>query len=126
MARGDNVSESAVNTDSLPLFVFGTLRRGEPNHRLLAGRYVSVRPAVLPGYAIVGPLMIARVPGGVVAGELFDLDPARRDETRAAIDRLEGIGPGETVGDWYRRERVTVEVDGGPREAFAYVAADSA
>lgn len=106
--------------ERLPLFVFGTLRRGECNHHYLAGRYVECVPAVLPGYAVVDELMIAPRPGREVPGELFTLDPDRYVETLRGCDDLEEIPPGTLAGDWYRRAVVTVRTEEGEVRAWAY------
>lgn len=108
-----------------PLFVFGTLRRGEWNHHYLAKRFDRVLPAVLPGFRRRGTLMIERGDGGEVAGELFFLVPEKYDETLRECDRLEGIPPGKLVGESYRRILVTVETADGPFEAWCYPAADT-
>lgn len=106
----------------LPLFVFGTLRRGECNHdAYLAGHYLRVTPARLPGYGVVGELMIAPVPSSVVPGELFELDPATYQRVLAHCDELESIVPGTRSGPEYVREIVTVETDQGPVVAWVYV-----
>jgi len=76
------VSQANRAVGRLPLFVFGTLRRGHRNHHYLAGRYVSVVPALLPGYQRLHELMIVRASGGVVDGELFELTPEIYDTTR--------------------------------------------
>ena len=107
--------------DCLPLFVFGTLRRGQRNHHLLDGRYERVLPARLRGFAKIELLMIARENGACVEGELYFL---RRDlyaETMCDCDHLEGIRPGNEVGPEYRRLRVTVETAEGNISAWAYV-----
>jgi gamma-glutamylcyclotransferase (GGCT)/AIG2-like uncharacterized protein YtfP len=111
--------------ERLPLFVFGTLRRGEPNHHLLAGRYARMRPARLHGFSKLHPLMIRAQADGIVAGELYFL---RREAYAAALrecDDLEGIAPGEMAGASYRRLRVTVETPEGPVAAWAYVHPES-
>jgi gamma-glutamylcyclotransferase (GGCT)/AIG2-like uncharacterized protein YtfP len=105
----------------LPLFVFGTLRRGEPNHHYLAGRYVRVLPAVLSGYARRHPLMIDVQEGGEVDGELFFLDDSRYGDTLAGCDDLEGIPPGQLVGAEYQRQQVQVRTAEGTFSAWAYV-----
>lgn len=106
---------------SLPLFVFGTLRRGEPNHHYLDGFYDGVVPAVLPGYGRVAPLMIAAQPGSEVIGELFFLTAARYEQTLAGCDELEEIPPGKLVGHEYERRLVTVSTSAGELAAWAYV-----
>lgn len=114
-----------MSVRQLPLFVFGTLRRGERNHHYLDGHYVRRTPAVLRGFARRHELMIVEAPGGVVDGELYDLAPAEYDATLAHCDELEGIPPGAVVGPEYRRKCVTVETDAGAVEAWAYVHPDT-
>lgn len=107
--------------ERLPLFVFGTLRRGHCNHQYLAGHYDRVQPAVLRGYARLHELMIAPRAGGEVDGELFTLQPDDYDITLAHCDELEDIPPGQLVGHEYQRKRVRVETADGVVDAWAYV-----
>lgn len=111
--------------NQLPLFVFGTLRRGRRNHRLLEGRFERMLPAVLSDFRRLHPLMIVHSPGDEVDGELYFLRRDCYDETLAECDLLEGIPPGSMVGQRYRRLQVTVQTAEGPRSAWAYVAADT-
>jgi gamma-glutamylcyclotransferase (GGCT)/AIG2-like uncharacterized protein YtfP len=110
-----------MQSDRLPLFAFGTLRRGEENHHYIAGRYERVVIARLPGYAVVGPLMIDRSAGGTVTGELFFLRPGAYEAAMAGCDELEGVAPGQTRYTLYERKRVRVLTDVGPHDAWAYV-----
>ena len=110
-----------MQQEQLPLFAFGTLRRGEENHHYLAGRYERVLPARLPDFALVAPLMIDRSPGGSVPGELFFLRPGSYDATLADCDELEGITPRSSRYAIYERLRVRVLTDLGPHDAWAYV-----
>lgn len=105
----------------LPLFVFGTLRRGHRNHHYLDGLYDRMVPAELRGYQRLHELMIARHPGGVVDGELYSLNLDQYESTLAACDELEEIPPGTLVGHEYERKLVTVETMDGPIRAWAYV-----
>lgn len=116
--------------EPLPLFVYGTLRRGECNHDgYLAGRFVSVEPARLTDHARLvgshGYFVIRPDPGAVVTGELFFLTPANADETLERCDRLEEIPPGCLRGDWYMRRVVVVETADSRRRAWAYLEADA-
>jgi gamma-glutamylcyclotransferase (GGCT)/AIG2-like uncharacterized protein YtfP len=106
---------------SLPLFVFGTLRRGHVNHHYLEGRYASMIPAELHGYARLHPLMIAPAAGGIVDGELYTLDPARYAETLAGCDELEELVPGTLCGPEYERREVEVLTENGSVTTWAYV-----
>ena len=114
------MSENLPST-KLPLFVFGTLRRGHRNHHYLDGFYDRVILAWLDGYERLHELMIAERPGGVVDGELFQLTPAIYDQTMAGCDELEEIPPGQLVGHEYERKRVQVRTSEGQIEAWAYV-----
>ena len=110
-----------MEIERLPLFAFGTLRRGEANHRYLAGRYERVLSARLPDYSPVGPLMIDRSPGGLVSGELFFLRPGVYEAALADCDELEGVAPRNLRHAIYERRRVRVLTDAGEHEAWAYV-----
>lgn len=108
----------------LPLFVFGTLRRGEVNHRCLAGTYDRCLPATLHGFrrsvAAHGFPTIRPVAGEQVDGELFFIRPDLYDQTLRRCDVLEDLPPGELEGDYYRREPVTVETAEGKFTAWVY------
>jgi len=107
--------------ERLPLFVFGTLRRGHENHHYLDGHYERVIPANLLGYARRRPLMIALQESGLVEGELFYLKLNQYDTTLASCDELEEIPPGQLLGHEYERRRVTVVTSTGDVVAWAYV-----
>lgn len=109
-----------MTTDRLPLFAFGTLRRGEPNHHYLAGRYGRALAARLPDYAIVGALMIDDSPGAIVPGELFFPLPGCYDAVLADCDALEGVTPRQSRYAVYERRRVRVLTAIGAFDAWAY------
>jgi gamma-glutamylcyclotransferase (GGCT)/AIG2-like uncharacterized protein YtfP len=71
------------------VFVYGTLLRGESNHRILAAAQFLRVARTRPEYHLhdLGPYP-ALVPGGTTAivGEVYAIDAA----TLAALDRLEG------------------------------------
>ncbi len=76
-------------TTTTRVFVYGTLMRGEPNHRLLAGADYLGRARTEPAFELVDlGAFPAMVPGGrtAVSGEVYAVD----DPTLAALDRLEG------------------------------------
>jgi len=112
-------------TERLPVFVFGTLRRGHENHGILAERFEKVLPATLKGYARVPsshgyPLIDARE-GESVDGELYYLIAETYVETMIDLDNLEGLPPGKLVGEWYERIQVAVTTDDGDYLAWVYV-----
>lgn len=104
-----------------PLFVYGTLRRGEENHHYLAEHFARTIPAKLPGYERIHPIMIARKSDGVVEGELYFLKPDEYAATMAGCDELEELYPGQMIGRDYQRKLVTVTTDDGSFTAWAYV-----
>ncbi|MGQ0636204.1 MAG: gamma-glutamylcyclotransferase family protein [Planctomycetaceae bacterium] len=114
-------------TDSLPLFVYGTLRRGEVNHHLLAESYDRSLPATLRGYrrsvAAHGFPVILPATGQMVEGELYFPRPHDYLSTLSRCDVLEGILPGGLAGEHYRRKQVLAESTEGTFAAWAYVAA---
>ena len=107
--------------EQLPLFVFGTLRRGEPNHHYLAGQFLRMAPAVLSGYGKQHPLMIVPRERATVSGELYFVRPELWEQTIRRCDDLEGIAPGDESGFEYRRAQVTVRTPQGEVLAWAYV-----
>lgn len=112
-------------SDFLPLFVFGTLRRGEANHHCLAGSYERWLPATLSDFrrtvAAHGFPAIVASCGDQVAGELFFICRALFTETLGRCDALEDIPPGKLIGPYYRRAQVSVATPEGPFTAWAYV-----
>ena len=110
-----------MNVELLPLFVFGTLRRGQCNHHYLQGRYSRMTPAVLHGYGKRHPLMIVPRVGSSVPGELYEIRPDAWNQTIRGWDDLEGIGPGSERGTEYHRKKVTVVTPAGEVTAWAYV-----
>ncbi|MGE5193684.1 MAG: gamma-glutamylcyclotransferase [Deltaproteobacteria bacterium] len=109
----------------LPLFVFGTLRRGESNHHCLAGHYDRWLPATLCDFkrttAAHGYPQVVPSPGDHVTGELFFIRAADFDETLRRCDILEDLPIGHLVGPYYQRARVVVETAEGDFIAWAYI-----
>jgi gamma-glutamylcyclotransferase (GGCT)/AIG2-like uncharacterized protein YtfP len=128
MPPPDSPQDSSPQDSSpqLPLFAFGTLRRGHENHHFLAGRYLWVTSATLPGWrrgiAAHGFPAVTRDPTAVVEdGELFVLHPAVHADVLAEIDQLEDLPPGELVGPYYTRIPLPVVTGDGVRMAWVYV-----
>jgi gamma-glutamylcyclotransferase (GGCT)/AIG2-like uncharacterized protein YtfP len=119
--------------EQLPFFVYGTLRRGEGNHRLVQADLEDVREARLPGHVLyaqglpyIGP---SDSLGTVVVGDLLLIRPDWYGQALRALDRLEGYDPPRRA--MYVRTRVCAEFSGGPDnawlecDAWAYLGGDS-
>tara|TARA_R110002020_G_scaffold50716_2_gene143064 strand:+ start:11964 stop:12521 length:558 start_codon:yes stop_codon:yes gene_type:complete len=99
---------NALIKDNAPLFVYGTLRKGEKNHKMLEGAK-SLGELALRSFRRVdgdGPAIIPGDKNDSVDGELYDVDLKILKE----IDEYEG--------EEYIRELVELE-DGS--KAYAYV-----
>ena len=83
-----------------PLFVYGTLQRGQRNHRLLADQRFVGPAATGPGYRLFDlgayPGLVRDGRGSGVRGELFEVSECCLDE----LDDFEG------VPDLFTREEV--------------------
>ena len=69
---GDGVKQVVLAAEETPLFVYGTLRRGQPNHdRLRGARWLG--QASLEGACLydLGPFPMAIAAEGVVFGEVY-------------------------------------------------------
>ena len=102
------------------VFVYGTLKRGERNHGLVAPYLHRVLPGFVEGFRLYhlpwGPHRPYAYPGmvpgeGMVFGEVLFLRP----EALSLLDAL------EEEGEEYKRVRVRVETEEGPLEAWAYL-----
>lgn len=114
---------------TLPLFAFGTLRRGEPNHHYLDGTFERCLPATLRDFrretAAHGFPAVVRCPLAQVKGELFFIRPEVYDETLRRCDLLEDLPPGKLVGRYYRRMALTVNTAEGDFVAWVYADAST-
>lgn len=111
--------------ERLPLFTFGTLRRGEENHHYLAGRFERVLDATLPNFrrAIAAHGYPAATPakGDSISGELYFFSPYQYDDVLRDCDALEDLPPGKLVGEYYQRAALPVETVEGTITAWAYI-----
>jgi gamma-glutamylcyclotransferase (GGCT)/AIG2-like uncharacterized protein YtfP len=110
--------------ERLPIFVYGTLKKGE----ILAGGWphppLLVEPAIARGNLYdLGPYPALVDGSDAVLGELWHIPPEHFSETVAALDRIEHFGVGEV--DLYVRRIISVTLqDGTIRRAQAYFLAD--
>jgi gamma-glutamylcyclotransferase (GGCT)/AIG2-like uncharacterized protein YtfP len=103
------------------LFVYGTLKRGQRNHRAIERSRFFGEARTAPQFTLHDLLWYpAMVLGGTtsVAGELYDVD----DATLAVVDRIEGhptyykrIGIPLLGGDIVAGYVFRLSVDGAPR-----------
>jgi len=96
------------------LFVYGTLKRGQRNHRLLADQRFVRNARTVRGYRVYDlgphPAMVADANAGPVQGELFSVS----ETCMAELDDFEG------VPDLFDRRRVELD-DGTTAWAYLYV-----
>ena len=116
---------TALRLVSLPLFVYGTLRQDQINHRrYLGGRFLSWLPATLPGQLFYEPQdeYPCLLPGpGLVRGEIYHLVPATATTTLQRIDRLEDYHPGKERESLYlRRAALACREDGTGVRVWVY------
>jgi gamma-glutamylcyclotransferase (GGCT)/AIG2-like uncharacterized protein YtfP/predicted acetyltransferase len=103
------------------VFVFGTLKRGFPNHDVLGSEPCFVSEAsTVASYPLYvtgrwySPVVVDEPGSGYpISGELYDVD----DETLARLDRLESVG--EPGG--YRRLTISVKRGAQREHASIYV-----
>ena len=126
----DASSLHAAEPQQLPLFVYGTLKPGEPNYRAyLAGRTLAEYSAMLRSAALftdgIYPFLVVEPalvdPLDHVRGTLVVLAPEHYVETLRRIDWLEDYKP---YSPWSLYERITtvVEIPDGAAEAWTYAA----
>jgi len=103
--------EGSIEFEKFLIFVYGTLRQGELNHRLLEGSKCLGTVKTEPRFNLIDLQHFpGLIPGGntSVTGELFTID----DFTLHKLDRLEGHPT------FYRRENILLQ-DG--REVLTYI-----
>lgn len=93
----------------LPIFVYGTLRKGEPNYQLLRGHTILEKIAVVEHINLYeyNDFPVA-VPGtNRLVGEIMTIAPRMYTRILTAIDLLEGYCKNNPVQSTY--ERVVVQ-----------------
>lgn len=109
-----------------PVFVYGTLRLGQPNwDRLLAGRSERVVAGRLPGVVLLDcghyPAAVERPGAGDAFGEIVWVQPAAWPGVLAALDHLEGYDAADP-DRLYDRVVRPVETAEGPVDCWVYLA----
>lgn len=109
----------------MPVFVYGTLRRGEKNYpRYLAGRTIAELPGTVAGelfFVADGGYPYLSPGKGRVHGELMVLDPRQYAATLRSLDELEEYDPQNEANSVYLRRRAMVLLAGGSdRLAWVY------
>lgn len=106
----------AMDAKQHTVFVYGTLLRGERNHRLLAGARFIAEAVTEPGFELADlgtyPGMAACGGDGTVTGEVYEVDAA----TLAALDAL------EEHPAYYQRQNIQLAT-GARAEAYLLEAA---
>jgi len=113
------------SVEKLPVFVYGTLRRGQKNYpRYLQGRTVRERPAAVSGrlyFAETGGYPCLTEGEGKVRGELMEIIPERYGEVLHELDELEEYDPLDEKNSLYLRCRTEIILGEGERvTAWAY------
>jgi gamma-glutamylcyclotransferase (GGCT)/AIG2-like uncharacterized protein YtfP len=115
--------------ERLPVFVYGTLRPGQPNYRVLAGSTIAEHPATLADHQlyIVGLPYVTPADGATVIGTLMVLAPGSYPRVLETLDRLEGYrADGEEFSHYLRRPCQVTYTDGAGHQqivtAWVYLA----
>lgn len=114
--------------EQLPIAVYGTLRVGHSNHRLMAGRTSDIAMGIVDSHElVVDGLPFARpsTRGGLVAEVMWPL-PLIYDEVLTDLDRLESYHPERPEASFYIRTEVTVRTAHGDVQAWLYEAGQRA
>ena len=109
-----------------PVFVYGTLRPGQPNwQRLLAGRSERVVTGRLPGAVLLDcghyPAAVERPAAEGAVGEVVWITPDAWSVVLEALDHLEGYDPTDPDPLFERVDR-PVETAHGAVECWVYLA----
>ncbi|MEK6793176.1 MAG: gamma-glutamylcyclotransferase [Spirochaetota bacterium] len=102
-----------IETVDTHLFVYGTLKKGHSNHRLLSGSRCIGTGHTLRKYTMYAdgiPYVKSTPATSVIQGEIYRIT----DEILERCDALEGHPR------WYRRKQTLVQTDGKPTCAWLY------
>lgn len=97
------------------LFVYGTLKRGQPRHRFLAGQKFLGTARTLPLYRLFNlgdyPGLVERGDGRSIEGEIWEVD----SDCLAILDAVEGCDKG-----LYRRANIQLVSPHDQITVFSY------
>ena len=117
--------KSKPNQPTLPLFCYGTLLPGQPNHYLWAGAIRGQAPARLPGcvlYDLGEYPMLLEQGDRPVTGLVVEIEAGQYQRVMAVLDELEGYDPQTPEASIYTRERrQAVLANGESVPAWVYV-----
>ncbi len=123
--KADSASQPAILTaapDQLPLFTYGTLRRGQENYMLLRGNTLAEIPAQINNVALYSlrayPMLLDG--DGTVHGDLMTLHPRIYSRLIADLDQLEGYYP-DRESRFVRAQRVARTESGAEVLAWVYI-----
>lgn len=110
----------------LPVFVYGTLRRGFYNYNaFLKGKTINWKPALIDGaiYPVHSgggfPCLVEEE--GVVVGELMYIDPKEYKDVLWQLDRLEGYRENDEQSSMYLRREREVMCNGELEKTWVYI-----
>jgi gamma-glutamylcyclotransferase (GGCT)/AIG2-like uncharacterized protein YtfP len=108
------------------VFVYGTLKRGEINHGVIAPDALSVEEGAIRGRLFdVGEFPGLAAGHGDVHGEIVRFEREALERILPVLDRLEGCLPEDEASSMYYRRVVDVVTSRGTEKAFAYFYNDS-
>ena len=104
----------------IPIFVYGTLKRGEVRERMWPHAPVEIRLATTRAALYdLGPYPALGEGDDVVAGELWFIEKEHMEQTLAALDEIEGYHQSDS--DLYVRRQVDCEDSTGEsHRAYTY------
>lgn len=114
-------STSSQTPAQLPLFVYGTLRRGQPNYMIIRGYTVRERSAVVHGFDLyVTSSYPVAIPGSsTLIGELIELESMVYSHLLDLLDEIEGTNPRFASG-LLQRFLCEAHTEQGPVTAWMY------
>jgi gamma-glutamylcyclotransferase (GGCT)/AIG2-like uncharacterized protein YtfP len=102
------------------VFVYGTLRKGYGNNRLLTQATFLSKGETVNKYTMFAsgiPYVNKHIETDTIKGELYEVT----DKELERLDLLEGYNPSKHEDSWYKREKVDIKDENGSiEEAYIY------